>query len=246
MPDPPALTELSRAGLRLLEDPEARARGQLICFTDRHGGVSTSPYDSLNLAARVGDDPDAVGRNRARVARAARFPLETLALARQVHGADLLEVSAGDHGVVGEADGLVVRRPGVVAGILTADCAPVVVAGTDGIALLHAGWRGLASGVVEAGLRALRGVTRAWIGPSIRSCCYRVGPEVVDAFRSAGLPVAAPHRVDPAGAAAHALRRAGVDLVASSGECTACSARYFSYRRDATTGRQGAFAGYLR
>ena len=246
MASQPSLTEVRRGGLRLLEDRGARAAGRLVCFSDRRGGVSPPPYDSLNLASRVGDDPAHVLLNRERVARAAGFPLESLALARQVHGADLLELSQGDRGVVGEADGLVVRGPGVVAGILTADCAPVVVAGEDAVALLHAGWRGLVAGVVEAGVAALRDATEAWIGPSIRSCCYEVGPEVVEAFRAAGLPVAGADRVDPAEAARAALRRAGVVRVATSGECTACSARFFSFRRDATTGRQGAFAAYLR
>ena len=241
----PSLSPYRRAGLRLVGDEEARATGVLVSFSDRHGGVSRPPYDSLNLAARVGDDHAAVMENRARVARAVAFRAERLVLARQVHGAELIEVASEASGVIGEADGLVVRGPGPVAGILTADCAPVVVAGEDGIALLHAGWRGLVAGVIQRGVEALARAARAWIGPSIRSCCYQVGPDVVEAFEAAGLPVAAEDRVDPADAARAALQAAGVASVASTDECTACSPRYFSYRRDGVTGRQGAFAGYV-
>ncbi len=233
------------AGLRLLEDPEARAEGLLVCFSDRHGGVSSSPYDSLNLAATVGDAPEAVAHNRARVASEAGFDLADLALTRQVHGSSIHEVEREAAGVLGEADGLVVREGGSIGGILTADCAPVVVQGGDGLALLHAGWRGLVAGVIERGVDKLQGASRAWVGPSIRSCCYSVGPEVVAAFVQAGLPAAASDRVDPADAAAFALRRAGIRSVAVAGECTSCDARYFSFRRERLTGRQGAFAGYL-
>lgn len=241
----PSLRTRDRNGIRLLHDPDARARGVLVCFSDRHGGVSRPPYDSLNLAARVGDDRAAVDDNRARVARAAGFALHRLALARQVHGAELREVSQGDSGVVGEADGLVVRAPGPVIGILTADCAPVVVEGDEGVALLHAGWRGLVAGIVARGVRAVGRASAAWVGPSIRACCYEVGPDVVEAFHAAGLPVAGSERVDPADAARAALHRAGVPAVKVARGCTACGERYFSYRRDGVTGRQGAFVGIL-
>ncbi|HYZ46376.1 MAG TPA: laccase domain-containing protein, partial [Actinomycetota bacterium] len=102
------------AGLRLLEDPEARAEGLLVCFSDRHGGVSSSPYDSLNLAATVGDAPEAVAHNRARVASEAGFDLADLALTRQVHGSSIHEVEREAAGVLGEADGLVVRERGSI------------------------------------------------------------------------------------------------------------------------------------
>lgn len=216
-----------------------------MAFADRGGGVSEAPYDSLNLAVRVGDDRSAVMENRRRVAQAAGFDPGRLVLARQVHGADLIEVGSGDTGVVGEADGLVVRAPGPVAGILAADCAPVVIAGERGVAIVHAGWRGLVAGVVERGVAAVGPATAAWIGPSIHACCYEVGPEVIAAFRSAGLPVAGESHVDPGRAAAVALRRAGVAQIAAAVECTSCDSRYFSYRRDGVTGRHGAFAGLL-
>jgi YfiH family protein len=236
------LIETTHDGIRLLAEPEAPA---LVRFTDRHGGVSEAPYDTLNLAARVGDDLDAVAENRARAAAACEFDLDALALARQVHGIGVLEVERGQSGVIGEADVLVTRAHGVVLGVLTADCAPVLLAGADGVAVVHAGWRGLAGGVVERGVEALGRVDGAYVGPCIHACCYEVGAEVVDAFRARGLPVAGNDRVDIGRAATVALRHAGVDRIVASDECTSCETRYFSYRRDGITGRQGAFIGML-
>ena len=84
------------------------------------------------------------------------------------------------------------------------------------------------------------------MGPSIHACCYEVGPEVVDAFAAQGLPVAAPDRVDPGRAAMVALRRAGVEDIEAITDCTSCDTRYFSYRRDGVTGRQGSFVGLVK
>ncbi|MFN2488235.1 MAG: polyphenol oxidase family protein [Actinomycetota bacterium] len=241
----PRLEPVEHDGLRLLEDRAARRRGVLVAFTDRRGGVSAAPYDTLNLAERSGDERACVDVNRRRAARAAGFEVGALALARQVHGAHVIEAAPGRSGILGEADGLLVRRTGPVAGILTADCAPVIVAGEDGVALLHAGWRGLVAGVIERGVDLLDGPWAAWVGPAIRACCYEVRADVIEAFEGAGLPVVDDGRVDPPDAARAALVRAGVDAVAVAGECTACSPRFFSYRRDGITGRQGAFAALL-
>lgn len=241
----PTIADSPDGAIRLQTDPAARANGLLIAFTDRRGGVSSPPYDSLNLAARVGDDAAAVSQNRAIVAAAAGFDGANLRLARQVHGADVREVTAADAPVVGEADVLVTSQPGVVVGILTADCTPVIVAGRGKVAIAHAGWRGLVAGAIEVAVEAVGDVEAAWVGPSIHACCYEVGPEVIDAFRSGGLPVAGSARVDPGRAATFSLHRAGVERVASSTDCTSCDRRYFSYRRDGRTGRQGAFVSLL-
>lgn len=240
----PSLEEITSEGLRLLAGRDD-ALGVSVCFTDRNGGVSNSPFDSLNLAARVGDDAHSVDTNRARVASAAAFDLDRLRLAKQVHGADVLSVGMGSAPVAGEADVLTTNERGVTIGILTADCTPVVLAGEDGIAVAHAGWRGLVAGAVEAAVEAIGHVRAAWVGPSIHACCYEVGPEVIEAFNARGLPVAAPDRVDPAAAAVVALRHRGVEHIARSIDCTSCDARYFSYRRDGVTGRQGAFVTLL-
>ncbi|HVM34300.1 MAG TPA: polyphenol oxidase family protein [Actinomycetota bacterium] len=241
----PQLASVDSEGVHLLEDRGARALGVLVAFGDRRGGTSAPPYDTLNLALRSADDPGSVEENRRRAARAAGFDPSALALARQVHGTHIVEANPGDSGVVGEADGLMVRRPGSVVGILTADCTPVVVAGEAGIAILHAGWRGLAGGIVEKGVGKVGDAWAAWVGPAIRACCYRVGPEVVEAFSARGLPVAAEGRVDPSDAAVAMLRACGVERVARADVCTKCDTNYFSYRRDGVTGRQGAFAGLL-
>jgi polyphenol oxidase len=240
-----SLRETVTEGIRVVLDEDAPDAGLLVAFTDRNGGTSGAPYDSLNLAARVGDEPRSVEANRTLAARAAGYDATALALARQVHGVTVLEAGAGSSGVIGEADVLVTSVPGVVLGILTADCAPVIVAGDGTIGLVHAGWRGLAAGAVEAGLRAVPGARRAWIGPCIHSCCYEVGPEVVSAFEGAGLPVAGPDRVDPRRAAEHALARAGIEDIVTVDACTSCDSRYFSYRRDGVTGRQGTFAALV-
>lgn len=240
-----SLAPITHEGITVDRDQDARGRGMLVAFSDRAGGVSRPPYDSLNLAARVGDEPGAVEDNRARVARAAGFEVSSLVLARQVHGTRVLEVDGSASGIVGEADALVTRSPGVVLAILSADCAPVVLAGPDGVGIVHAGWRGLVRGVIQAGLEALGAATSAWIGPSIRACCYEVGPEVTEAFAGAGLPVAAARRVDPPASARSVLERAGVERIEMMDACTSCNARYFSHRRDGRTGRQGSFVSLL-
>lgn len=231
--------------MHLLEDPGARAAGVLVAFSDRRGGVSRAPYDTLNLALRSDDELECVEENRRRAAAAVGFDPAGLALARQVHAAEVLEARPGDAGVLGEGDGLLTRAPGVTVGILTADCTPVVVAGDRGVVILHAGWRGLVEGVVERGAGLVGDVWGAWLGPAIRACCYEVGPEVVDAFSARGLPVSGEGRVDPSDAALAALETCGIDRVARADVCTMCEPTYFSYRRDGITGRQGAFAGIV-
>jgi YfiH family protein len=234
------LLEVEAGGLRLLTDPRARKRGVLVAFSDRNGGVSDAPFDTLNISRSVGD-PHQADTNRRRVAAALGFDVGSLAQVRQVHGAEVVEAAAGCSGVQGEGDGLVARDRGVVCGVLTADCVPVLLEGDGGVAALHAGWRGLVAGVLQRGVEEVGPVVAAWIGPSIHSCCYEVGDDVTGAFTRAGLPVAGPGRVDPSTAALAALQRAGVTNIVRSGQCTSCSSNYFSHRRDGETGRQGAF-----
>ena len=241
----PHLVRARIGGVRIWHDPAALEAGVRVAFSERHGGVSRSPFDSLNLGARGGDDLEAVGENRRRVARAVGFDVRRLALTRQVHGVELMRAAANDDGVLGEADGLVTEHSGCVLGILSADCAAVAIAGAKGVALVHAGWRGLAGGIVERGVQAVRPVWAAWVGPAIGACCYEVGPEVVAAWKRSGLPVADPAHVDPRRAAVAALRAAGVDPIAAIGGCTACGKDFFSYRRDGVTGRHGAFISSL-
>ncbi len=241
----PSLTSMTRGGIAMEADEGARRAGVLVAFTGRGGGVSEPPFDTLNLALTVGDRDSAVLENRRRVAEALGFETWALALAIQVHGTDVIRVRRGQGGLLGTCDGLVTQSRRPVLGLLTADCAPVVLLGRR-LAVAHAGWRGLAAGMVAKAVDAAGPVRAAWVGPSIRRCCYEVGPEVVDAFTAAGLPVADPTHVDISEAAAAAVRAAGVDAVAVSAVCTGCDPRWFSHRRDGTTGRNGAFAALRR
>ncbi|HEV2757066.1 MAG TPA: polyphenol oxidase family protein [Actinomycetota bacterium] len=242
----PRLHEHTSGDLVWFGDDAARDAGVLVAFTARLGGVGKPPYDSLNLALRVGDERADVTENRRRAAAALGFDLDRLTLARQVHAADVIDAAAGDAGVLGEADGLFSAAPGPVLAILAADCAPVTLWGSAGVAIVHAGWRGLVAGVVAKGVERVGEVHAAWVGPAIHACCYEVGPEVVDAFRDAGLPVADESHVDPGRAACVALRHAGVERLVMSDVCTSCDPRFFSYRRDGVTGRHGAFVSLLR
>lgn len=241
----PRLDERRTDEVLWFHDERARERGVLVGFTARLGGVSKPPYDTLNLAVRVGDDRGDVTENRRRAGAAVGFDAERLTLAIQVHAADVVDVTERDSGVVGEADGLFTAARGPVLGILAADCAAVALWGENGVAIVHAGWRGLVAGVVAKGVERVGEVYAAWVGPSIHACCYEVGPEVVSAFRDAGLPVADEAHVDPGRAACVALRHAGVRHLAASDVCTYCDDRFFSYRRDGVTGRHGAFVSLL-
>lgn len=205
--------------------------GARTLFTSRQGGVSSGPYASLNLGARVGDDHAAVRENRARVAQVAGAEL---ALARQVHGTRVAFAPAAS-----EVDGIATDRPGVAPAVLVADCVPIALAAAGGVAMLHGGWRGLAGGIVDAGLHALGEVpSAAAIGPCARPCCYEVGEEVAAQFE----PEARRGRnLDLPGVAARRLAAAGVEHVEDCGICTICGdpRRWFSFRREgAATGRQ--------
>ena len=220
-----------------LELPGAHVR-----FTARAGGVSDGPYASLNLGRWTDDDPAAVAENRRRAAGG-----RPLAFARQVHGTRVAvaDGATADDGVV-EADGVATTARGVAALVLTADCLPVALAGDGAVAMLHAGWRGLADGVLEAGVRALRGLgaageLHAAIGPGAGACCYEVGDDVAARF-----PAAARHgrTLDLKAVAAQRLRAAGVTQVTDVGRCTMCEPEvFFSHRaRGPLTGRQGGLA----
>lgn len=241
----PRLTRVERDGLSWLTDERAGELGVGVSFHDRVGGRSRAPFDTLNLALSGGDEPVDVIGNREAVARVGGWQLDSLALAKQVHAADVIDVTSGSDAPVGDADVLTTSVPGVVIGILSADCVPIALKGRRGIAMVHAGWRGLVAGAIDAGVDAVGPVEAAWVGPSIHACCYEVSDDVLDAFRDAGLPIAGADRVDPGRAASFALRRAGVEQVVATEECTSCEARYFSYRRDGVTGRQGSFISLL-
>jgi len=221
-----------------LDLPGARVR-----FTTRAGGVSTGPYASLNLGLLTADDPDAVAENRRRATPAGTEP----AWARQVHGTRVLTVGRATDGEAPDADGVATATPGLAALVLTADCLPVALTTQGAVAMVHAGWRGLADGVLEEGIRALRaldpdGALHAAIGPGAGGCCYEVGDEV--AARFAETPRRADRTIDLKAIAARRLREAGAVDVLDVARCTMCEPEtFFSHRASGgLTGRQGGLA----
>jgi polyphenol oxidase len=220
-------------------------------FTLRSGGVSAAPFDSLNLGAHVGDEPRAVAENRARIARTLDLPAAPAWLT-QVHGIAVADLDRGH--AYGVADAALTHCPGRVCAVQVADCLPVLLAAQDGsaVAAAHCGWRGLASGVLEATVRALgsaAGELCAWLGPAIGPAAFEVGAEVRAAFLAADASADAAFRPNARGrwqCDLYALARArlaalGVKAVCGGGLCTySDAARFFSFRRDARCGRMAA------
>ena len=218
--------------------------------TQRSGGVSAAPYASLNLGDHVGDLPEAVAENRRRLQVAARLSGEPLWLA-QVHGNQVADLDAAGSAIP-DADGAHTRRPGRICAILSADCLPVLFAAESGaaVAATHAGWRGLAGGVIEATVRALALDPRtllAWLGPAIGPRYFEIGPEVRDELlrddggAEGAFTVNARGRfmADLEALARRRLARLGIERIYGGGECThSYPDRYFSHRRDGRTGRQ--------
>lgn len=218
-------------------------------------GESAAPFDRFDLGLRNGDDVEAVRRNRALLARGLGLPSPPCWL-RQVHGTRV--VVDPDPADEPEADAAVARRPGTVLAILTADCLPVVLASADGavVAAAHAGWRGLAAGVLEATVMAMDaapGTLLAWLGPAAGPDAYEVGAEVRDAFvaRDAEAAVAfvatrpGHWRVDLYRLARQRLVSAGLvpQAIHGGGACTISDPqRFYSHRRDQRTGRMATLA----
>jgi YfiH family protein len=223
------------------ELPGARA-----LFSTRNGGVSTGPYASLNLGRLTGDRPDDVDENRARLAAATGCSRAAVLYGRQVNGTRVRRASEppGVSRPVAAEDGQATALPRHPALVFVADCLPVLLATKNAVAALHAGWRGLAGGVIAEGFRALRelgggGPVHALIGPGARGCCYEVGEEVHAAFAGDDARVGE-RNLDLATVARNRLEQAGASAVHDAGLCTMCHPElFFSHRRDAgVTGRQ--------
>lgn len=243
-----AMLKERKSGLELLRfQALCNLPGVVHAVTTRRGGVSGPPYDSLNLADG-GDDPAAVAVNRDRLRQA--LGLERLVWAKQVHGAEVLAVDSEADGLVGEADGLATDQPGVGLLIKQADCQAVVLVEPEArvIANLHAGWRGNVADMAGAGVRFLvetYGIDPAGlyaaISPSLGPCCAEfvnhaeeLGPEFL-------LYQARPDYFDLWQVTWDQLVAAGVgrDRIEFSAICTKCQDKFFSYRREGTTGRFG-------
>jgi YfiH family protein len=251
------VVEHRRGRLGWLSADLLERRGIRHGFTLRGGGASRGAFSSLNFSSREGDPAERVRENWRRLEEAAGLPTRGWALLSQVHGARVERITSGgvschhrrNHP---EADAMATDRQGLVLGVLTADCLPVVLAvpGTDAVAIAHAGWRGTLEGVVGATVRELCTLTGAApadivaaLGPSIGRCCYQVGDEVRDAFRAQWGSAHASRifardkswRLDLQTANLRQLRDAGVPArrVAVVAFCTSCrSDLFFSYRRD--------------
>lgn len=239
-------------GAKLLEVQWPAPPGVRVAFTLRGGGVSPAPWRSLNLGAHVGDDPERVRANRNAVRHALQLPGEPLWL-NQVHGVRVADADR-EPAPLAPADAALSRERGRVLAIMVADCLPVLFAATDGsvIAAAHAGWRGLAAGVLEATVRATgKPATQlqAWLGPSIGARHFEVGDEVRAAFMATD-PAAGQHfranerqrwLCDLPGLALSRLGALGLQSLHGVNDCTVSDpAQFFSYRRDGQTGRMAA------
>jgi len=227
-------------------------------FTLRRGGVSRPPFDSLNLGRSVGDDSGDVTENRRRVREALKLSVDPVWL-KQEHGSAVVSLDRVASEPPPHADASISRLPGTVCAIQVADCMPVLFAARDGAAVgaAHAGWRGLASGVLEATIAALGAEPYckapreliAWMGPAIGPGHFEVGEEVRTAFVERDGEAAGAFARNPAGRwqcdlyalARRRLAAAGVQEVYGGGWCTYGDAsRFFSYRRDGQCGRGAA------
>jgi len=224
--------------------------------TFRGGGASAAPYDSFNLGDHVGDAQESVAANRATLGEALP-PGSAVAWLRQVHGTRVVQADAA---ATPEADGCWSRDAFVACAVLTADCLPVLLSDIDGrvVAAAHAGWRGLAAGVLEGTVTAMDTAPErllAWLGPDIGADAFQVGAEVRREFIAAspaGMPAAAieacfrpdaggRYRADLAGLAELHLRALGLRHLQRHAACTVSDpARFFSYRRDGITGRMAS------
>jgi YfiH family protein len=233
----------------LVPDWPAPARVRAYATT-RRGGCSSGEYASLNLSTRVGDDPNIVAANRAQLAQALALPQSPRWL-QQVHGMQVVDESAQEGS---EADGRYSLQAGVICAIQTADCLPVLLCDERGaaVAALHAGWRGLAAGILEVGVQRLPvppSRLLAWLGPAIAGAAFEVGMEVRDAFLSVdpGAEVCfragreSRWQADLYGLARRRLQQAGVDRIYGGDYCTYTQSDWFySYRRQVSCGRMAS------
>ena len=233
----------------ILPDWPAPAHVKAITTT-RVGGFSAGAYASFNLGDHVGDDTEAVQRNRAQLCEHLVIPQPSWL--KQVHGIDVIEAEFGEAGAV--ADGSYTEMAGTVCAVLTADCLPVFLCDRSGsrVAVVHAGWRGLVNGVLEAGVLALRTPGEellAWLGPAIGPESYEVGDDVRAEFMTASAEAESAFRqsgpdkwlADMYALARQRLNAIGVESVYGGSRCTFREPDlFFSYRRDGITGRMAS------
>jgi YfiH family protein len=221
--------------------------GAGVAFTDRRGGVSEGPYESLNLGILTDDDQQSVTENRRRMTDAIGCDPERVAMGWQVHGSEILDWDAPPPGggfahpgaELPKVDGHTTTVKGVPLMVLVADCLPVALVSDGRAAMLHCGWRGLAAGILERALERFHEPPRAVLGPAIGACCYEVGEEVLAEFSDLR-GVANGRMLSLAAVAQQKLLARGVGQIDSFPLCTSCRPElFFSHRRDdGVTGRQ--------
>jgi YfiH family protein len=232
-----------RDGVRWLE---AELPGARAAFSTRVGGVSDGPYESLNVAVKTGDEPDRVRENRSRLASSLGIDPADVVMGRQVHGTELRwhdgrqrpRVYADAVRSPDEVDAHATAEPSLAALVMVADCLPIALSGSGGVAMVHGGWRGLAGGIAGEAAERIE-AEAAGIGPGIGPCCYEVGEEVLAEFGDLD-GVADGRMLDLPAVARQLLERAGVGSIEVADLCTSCNPELlFSHRRDGeTTGRQ--------
>ena len=217
-----------RGGVRYVA-PSPEPEGACVWFFTRNGGVSAPPYDSLNVSTSVGDAPDAVAENRARI-KSAMNGGET-AWVRQVAGDAVLCVSGP--GFAGAGDALVTDREGLSLVVAVADCVPVALVGDGSVGIAHSGWRGTLSGVAGKAAAEVAGTVRAYIGPCIRGCCYEVSEDLAGRFAERfGTGVVSGRMLSLPDAIRTDLEEVGVGEVHDLGLCTGCRPDlFFSHRK---------------
>lgn len=251
-------SEADTGGISFIEpDWPAPARVRALTTT-RSGGISEAPWHSLNLGDHVGDNPAHVAENRQRLADSIGLPADRIAWIRQTHGTRVARFPGPENP---EADASVTDQTDLACAILTADCLPVAFCNTEGtkIAAAHAGWRGLCNGILENTAKQIGTPenTLAWLGPAIGPDQFEVGPEVRKAFLAHNPQAAVAFKPSPNRPghylanlyqlARQRLNSAGITRIYGGTHCTVTeSDRFFSYRRDGTTGRMATLIWLTR
>lgn len=217
-----------------------------IAVTTQHAREN-SQFGSFNLATHVGDDLSAVTRNRTKLMQELKMSAQPVWL-NQIHSNRVINVSETTKRDVADADASFTRLTKMPLSILTADCVPIVVWSDSALAVVHAGWKGLANGIVENVLKKFESKVSAWIGPCIGPCHYEVDDAVrVNFADHSAFSTTRPghYRFDLPAEAEKQLRTLGVSHVEQCSNCTSCDPRFYSYRRDGITGRFATLAWRL-
>lgn len=257
----PGLPDKKKEGPAVIIFPLMEKHDIFCGFTSRAGGSSKNVYRYLNLAYHVGDSAEAVYKNRRLVLEAVGSKGSELFSSRQVHGNNIIYVDGSTVNCRGdipfEADCLVTDKAGIPLMVLGADCSLILLADIDKkvVAAVHAGWKGTLEGLVEKVVEYLKdrfdcraGDMLAFLGPSIRKCCYSVGPDMVKKFSDRFgdmehiLTGKGGYHIDLGGINTYLLVKKGLDPgnITDCNICSFCDKRFYSYRRDENTGRHGA------